>query len=189
MAKKRRRAKIIYHTFKRRMPDRPEMIHTTKAIILGTTQAVTIRLTIEDVDRALALNGQADSQNCAGAVCVLNHADQFNHIVSSLVDWWRHRVYILGKQRRNGQNVCHVYAHYDNIEELFDTIAGLKKLKRRIAREGFIDITLHPVKHGISPKTGRTTHRPSGGGKGGAHRGAMIGGDLRWMNYITARKG
>jgi len=171
------------------MPDEQKMEHVTKAMILNTTAMVTIRLTLADVERALKLDGQADSQNCAGAVCVIKHRDKFDHPVTSLVDWWRDRVYILGKQRSNGQNVCYCYAHHDNVEELFDTDKGLEKLKKKLEKTGFIDITLHPVKRGVSPKTGKPVHKRGPGPKrGGERRGAKIGGDLRYFNYITARK-
>lgn len=183
-----------YHTFKRILPDMEpgDPPFEVKALILTPRAPVTITLTEADIMEAIRRDGQADSQNCGGAVCVTSKENKkkFLHEVSPLVDWWRRRVYISAGTRKNGQAICYAYGHYDNIEELFDTEAGLKKLLRRVRKNGSIEINLYPVKKGYNPITGKPVR--SGGPAtvpGGAERKPrLIGNELRLMNYLRARE-
>ncbi len=182
--------KKIYHIYKRYAYDAevgdPPIV--TKALVLNGTALVTIRLTEAIVREAISRNGQGDGQNCAGAVCVTKHKKLFGHDVLPLVDWWRNRVYLLEGQRANGQSVCRVYAHYDNIEELFDTEEGLKKLLRRIRKEGYIDITLYPLKKGKNSRTGEPIRPGTPNGESGEkRRPRKIGTELRVENVMRSR--
>src|SRR3974390_1387821 len=90
-------AKAHYHEFRRLMPDAepddPPFI--IKARVVKGKKLVTIRLTEAILNEAIKRDGQADAQNCGGAVCVVKHKRCFvDHPVSGLVDWWRNRVYI-----------------------------------------------------------------------------------------------
>lgn len=184
MAKKKVRA--VYHTFKRRYqnPDGElEIFEVECRCKPGTTLAI-IEVAAEGVRRALDLNGQADSQNCAGAVCLTRQKKAFNHPVMPLIDWWRRRVYI-----QDSPKTCRVYGHFDNIEELFDTDAGLRKLLKRIEKSGPIKVTLYPAKKGQDPRTGKPT-KPGGPATipGGEERKPrLVGNELRLLNHLSGR--
>jgi hypothetical protein len=182
MPKKRKRK--VYHTFKRRLPDGE--IFEKRCLERNGTQIVEIYLTLAVLDAALRADGVADSQNCAGSICTRRHRAQFNHPVGTLVDWWRSRTYI--DTGHPSKHECYTYAHYDATEGLFDTPAGLRKLRRMIERGGprGMRIVLYPIKAGRHPRTGKPT-RPSGPrGASGEHR-QIRGGDLRLMNSLRAR--
>lgn len=181
------RNRTQYHTFKRLMPyddDAPPF--TIKARIKHPKKPVTIRLDEPMILEAMRRDGQADGQNCAGAVCANKHKSLFSHPVSGLVDWWRSRVFIAEPlNRKTGKTNCWVYAHYDDVEELFDTEIGLTKLLKRVRSKDYIDITLYPVRTGIHPVTGKK-QRPSGlGSTSGQPR--RVGNELRIFNYKKAR--
>jgi hypothetical protein len=185
-------AKKQYHTFKRCLrdagPDDPkwEMV----ALAMPARSQVVIKLTADDIREAIRRNGQADTQNCAAAVCVVRHKNLFKHPVSGIVDWWRRRVYIAEPtNKRTKRTVCRVYAHYDDVEELFDTDAGLKKLLKRVeAKGGYMDITLYPITKGKHPKKG-TKLPPSGpsGPSGKVRQPRRVGSDLRMFNYMQGK--
>jgi hypothetical protein len=185
-------AKTTYHLFKRVMRDSEagDPPWLMKARVLPASSKVTIRLTEQIIREAIQRNGQADSQNCAGAVCVIKQRRNFDHPVSGLVDWWRRRVFIAEPtNERNGKTNCRIYAHFDDVEELFDTPHGLKKLLNRVIDKGYIDITLYPIKKGKHPKTGKPT-RPTGGvGSSGKKRQPRrVGDELRLFNYTRTRQ-
>lgn len=185
------KSRTTYHSFKRRMDgdqDTPPFI--IRARVRHPRRPVVIRLQESTIVEALKRNGQADGQNCAGAVCTLKHKALFGHPVSGLVDWWRSRVFIAGPPNpKTNKTDCWVYAHYDDVEELFDTEVGLKKLLKRVKEKGYIDITLYPVRNGIHPITGKR-QRPSGpGSTSGQHKQPRrVGDELRIFNYTRARQ-
>jgi hypothetical protein len=182
------KAKKQYHIFKRRMRD-SDQLWETKAEILPAPSIVVIKLTVEHVREALRRNGQADTQNCAAAVCFQDHKGRFRHAVTGIVDWWRRRVYILEPMnKKTGKHKCRVYAHYDDVEELFDTDAGLKKLLQRLEAKGHMDITLYPIVKGKHPKNG-TKLPPSGpsGPRGKVRQPRRMGDELRWLNYTQGK--
>ena len=174
-----------YHVFKRRTEENPDQPYERKCLVKQGTQRTTIGLTEEMIMQAYRQLGQADEQNCAGTVCVCKHRKKFNHPIGLLVDWHRNRVFIEEGTNKKGQGICRVYAHYDNIEELFDTKAGLQRLLARVRKEGTIEITLYPIKKGYHPRTGEPTHvsGPSGT-KIGPREPRLIGGNLRLHNYL-----
>lgn len=182
------KARKYYHTFKR-MNDEGDKFEIRALIVRPKTskekQTVEIALTEAMVEEAIRRNGQADGQNCGGAVCTRKHRHLFAHSVSGIVDWWRSRVFILeDKPRKDGTSVCWEYAHYDKVEELFDTEAGLRKLLTRIRKRGPIQITLYPVKkRGFNPVTDQPI-MPGPPGPGGSHKPRLYGSELRYYNFL-----
>lgn len=178
-----------FHTFKR-MNDDGEKFEIKALIIRPKTpkehQTVEIWLTAAMIEKAIRLNGQADGQNCGGAVCTKEHRHVFPHSVSGIVDWWRSRVFILEeKPRKDGVHVCREYAHYDNVEELFDTEAGLRRLLKRVRKSGRIKLTLYPVvKRGFHPVTGAKFRSSTTHGTSGGHKPRLVGSELRYYNYM-----
>ncbi len=198
MANRKAKAKTkkTYHIFRRRRKDTlpgEDTVSEHKCLVKRppSWDPVILPVTEQDIIEALERDGQADGQNCGGAVCVRKHANLFSHRVSgALVDWWRHRVYIYeGKPKRGAIPVCYEYAHYDKLEELFDTDAGLRKLLARIRRssERVIYVTLYPIRRGYNPRTG--VRISSGNPEGGAGSHRSIGADLRFENYVSGRAG
>jgi hypothetical protein len=184
------KAKKQYHIFKRRQRDHDDEVLEIEALVRPGLSEVVIRLTVEHVREALRRNGQADTQNCAAGVCLPYYKDRFKHPVTGLVDWWRRRVYILEPRKAgNKTRTCRVYAHYDDVEELFDTDAGLKKLLKRLEIKGYMDITLYPIKKGRHPVTQKKLS-PSGpsGPSGKVRQPRRIGSDLRWYNHMMSKK-
>lgn len=185
ISKKRRKVRRrIYHIFKRKMPDGE--IFTKKCLEKPGTAITTIFLNLAMIDRAIKADGQGDAQNCAGAFCTREHRKSFGHSVGYLVDWWRSRVYIdEGNEKRD---VCRVYAHYDNTEELFDTDESLKRLRRKVEKAGpkGLEITLYPINTGKHPRTGKPT-RPSGMRTASGEYRRPIGAELRLINYVRGR--
>jgi hypothetical protein len=188
MTKKKKRN--VYHTFRRRLSSGE--IFRKRCLEKPGTALVTIFLTLADIDKALSMDGQADGQNCAGAVCTRSprHRDLFNHKVGYFIDWWRTRVYI--DEDHLKRNICRVYAHYDQTEGLFDTKEGLIKLRKLVEKAGphGLKITLYPVKPGHHARTGKPSSRSgprvTGPGTGGGRR-QIAGGELRYENYMRAR--
>ncbi len=189
MKKVKKVKRQMWHTFKRRLPDvdGEKQYARVKCLVKGGTAITTIYLTLAHIERALKEDGQADSQNCGGAFCVRGHKDRFNHPVGYFVDWWRKRVFIEEGNER-GAPRCRVYAHYDNVEELFDTDAGLIQLKRKVEKAGVkgYEITLYPVAPGKHPRTGKFTQSSGRPGTSGDHR-RVIGGELRFINALRGR--
>ena len=173
--------KTVYHVFKRqdpRYPDDPPVI--VRARVIRATSQVVIRLTKTIVEEAIKRDGQADTQNCAGAICVIKHKKLFAHPVTSWVDWYPYRVYIKHPTNEStGKTDCHVYAHKDQTDELMDTDAGLRKLLKKFDKREYIDIILHPVKKDTRKRT-KSYSGPSG-------KRRPIGAELRYLNHISGR--
>ncbi len=173
-----------YHTFRRR-DDRDDSLFVLKCLVTKASSPVHLRVLVEHILEALERKGQADGQNCTGAICVVKSKAAFKHHVSLLVDWWRNRLYIYVGCNKKGVPICVVYAHYDKIDALFDgDVAGLKRLIKRAKENDGIPVDLFPVARGRHSRTGRPiTSGPSGpSGKVRPHGQA-----LRELNNLRAR--
>jgi hypothetical protein len=171
-----------YHTFRRELPN-GKLFEKTCLEKPGIGR-VTIHLTVPMLDRAMKMDGQADSQNCGGSFCVSEQAECFKHPVGYLVDWWRSRVLI--DEGHGRKPVCRVYAHYDQTEELFDT--DFYRLRKKVERCGPVGLALnlYPVRPGMNTKTGKPSHSGPSGPSG--KRRPPIGAELRLLSYLRARK-
>jgi hypothetical protein len=190
-AKTKSKVRRSYHTFKRYLADHeagdPPPIKV-RALCLSGVSILTLVLTEPHIQEALRLLGQADGQNCAGGVCVKKHKKLFGHPVTGLVDWWKKFVYVHAGQNEKGREICYVYAHYDNIEALFDgTEADIRRLLRQAREKKGIKITLYPKKRGYHPRTGESLRVSKTSGNSGKNRKIQIvGNDLRFLNYMSA---
>lgn len=107
---------------------------------------VTFSLELADVDRAIALKGFGNAQECAGAVCTKRHSAAFPHAFTGHVDWVYNRVYVSCKNDNlNFPKTVVGYDHRDDVAKLFDTPAGLKKLRASIQKNGPRQIKLFPI--------------------------------------------
>ncbi len=196
MSKRKTKSKKTYHTFERRIRNPIPGTDPTRELKCVVKRPpswdpVILPVTEQEVLEALKLDGQADTQNCAGSICTQKHGKLFSHRVTSLVDWWRRRVYIYeGKPKRGAESVCYEYAHYDKVEELFDTDSGLKKLLNRIRKspERMITVTLYPIRRGYNPRTGDRVRSGTPGGEPSPRRRSK-GAELRFENHVSGRAG
>lgn len=182
--KAKRRKKLeelpFRHTFHFRLPlanGKMREFPVPAKVFRGDT-TVSITLTAAHVRRALELDGVANTQCCAGAVCALDHAELFNHLIEGYVDWQYSRAYLVSKvDDRYMPSECVVYQHTDDAAVDFDTVAGLKKLLKDLEENGDRTIILRPVT--------KKPHGTRAAGKTGVRDGsrtkkAVRGHRLRW---------
>jgi hypothetical protein len=139
-----------------------------KALVSRARKALSIVLTEDHVQRALARHGQGTTTHCAGALCAYDHRIDFAAAgVPSIghMDWQRSRVFVATHKRADGLPAkCVAYEHNSKVAHLFDTKAGLEKLLRRLQREGAITINLYPYRK-RSDKGRPGAGRPSTGAR------------------------
>lgn len=115
------------------------------AAVKPARSEVTITLTEEDVLAAIKQRGYGDAQNCAGAVCVRRHGENFPHAVTGHFDWLYRRLYVADRNDSIGlPRSCVAYSHNDDTATLFDSQAGLRKLLARLRERGPLTIKLSP---------------------------------------------
>lgn len=153
-------------------------VFTTWAKVKRATQKVVLTLTEADVSRALAFDGKGNSQECAMAVCAKRQRDKFPHPVEGYIDWNYNSAHVVTRVNKDGQPThCVGYRHFDKIAKLFDTDAGLKKLKAELRAKGPRDITLHPsvrAKQYAGAPTGKKTGERSSKPKPVPYKGARL---------------
>jgi hypothetical protein len=115
------------------------------ATVKPAKTTVTIVLDDPDVLEGMKRKGYGDGANCAGAICTNRHSDYFPHPLSGHFDWLERRLYVSDRNDAIGMpKTCVAYAHNDSVARLFDSRAGLRKLRNRIREHGPITIRLTP---------------------------------------------
>lgn len=127
------------------------------------TEPVDIYVTEEDALRGINLNGQGDTQNCPGALCVVRERNKFPHKIADIgiVDWYPSRMWTISKARKktNQPLECVEYEHDGGIDDIVDsTPDGLFRLleKIRATPDKRIKVSLKPSRdhgHGSQGKT------------------------------------
>jgi hypothetical protein len=114
-------------------------VMTVWAKVVPAKKDVFLTLKVEHVRRAIKLRGAGNTQCCAMAVCAQTERQNFPHSVpaESYIDWYYYRAYITSRIDKNGlPSECYVYAHWDGIGRLNDTMGGLQQLLKELEAAG-----------------------------------------------------
>jgi hypothetical protein len=137
------------HTFRYKIKTKGEKDREIrhKCKVVRAKKPVSLILTEEDVLRSIELHGHGNCQTCAMACSAKRQPEKFPHAFAGLLDWSYSKAHIVSKlDKKTGlPSECYAYEHHDNIAKLFDTMAGLKKLLKRLRDEGPITVNLRPI--------------------------------------------
>ena len=131
------------HYFRFRKPD--GRVIKAASTVINAKKDIVIKLEEEHILRASKAHGQGDTSNCAGAVCVRDHAQMFSHEFLD-VEWIDTRAYFVTKEKNGLPVRATVYEHHDNVAKLFVSPKGLKKPLADIGENDPKEIRLTPVK-------------------------------------------
>lgn len=130
-----------------------------------------------DIDRAEALGGAGTTLACMMAVCPERQRSVVPHRFE-FVEWTDTKAYFITEMKLGKRAKCVAYEHSDKIAAQFDSKTGRRELRKRLAAEGSITVTLRPPSARPSQagrntpkgaKTGTRTHM-SGTKTKGAYR-------------------
>lgn len=131
--------------------------------VRNARHAVTLTLTESHIQRSLDIDGQGDSQKCAGTICVKAHRREFPHDVVGYTDWADRVVWIATRLENGWPGETIRYTHYDRTAINFDTSAGCRRLIQRIRTNGgSITIRLYPYRPRKQTQAQRPTGRSTG---------------------------
>lgn len=102
-----------------------------------------LNVTQADMDRAEGLGGVGTTMACMMAVCSEQHAGSVPHPFE-LVEWTDSMAYFITEMQLGKPAKCIAYRHNDKVAALFDSKAGRRELRSRLASEGEIVVRLSP---------------------------------------------
>lgn len=136
-----------------------------------------LAVTSADMDRAEGLGGAGTSLACMMAICPERQRGAVPHKFE-FVEWTDSKAYFITEMQLGKPAKCIAYEHSDKIAAQFDSKVGRRELRKQLAAEGEIRVTLRPPKLRPSrvgmnapkgAKTGTRTHT-SGTKTKGAYR-------------------
>jgi hypothetical protein len=151
-----------------------------------SNKEVLIGMKTEDILRSISLNGQADTQNCPGALCTVREKDKFDHGVCGFTDWWPSRCFIGSKKNKDGTPTeCVQYETDGKIDELVDsTPDGLQRLLKKCEAAGGVIVIRLKACRDHSNQPGKPI-KPTGKLRKRREKMSGIGHEYRFSRLIS----
>lgn len=150
MKKNTKKFRTQRHQFLFKIPDlrRPGKTKVIRswAKVINATKPVTLRLTAEDVQRSMKMDGAGNTQTCSMAICAMRQSEAFlPHVPEGYIDWQYSMAYVVTKLNAQGLPCeCVAYRHQDDVAKINDSPAGQKKLLAELVVNGDREIRLYP---------------------------------------------